>query len=258
MLHPDQQLGQGAAHHLLHQKLIRERGHGRQGRFHLSRIHQVEPHRAGLGLVRQRWRHRLDHHRVTQGGGKRQGLRPVQHPALRHGQAKARQRLFGTGFIKQPRAAHRPRHGHGQWRGLGRPGLRLADKRRVADRVQAVGQTLHRGDAPRQQLAGHRFRQALRQRGHHQAARTVPLMGGHKGIDRGLPRGTGAAVLPGEIQHQQVGVKAAIQQAGKALGLRREIAPDVGVVIERVGHIHLVAQHRVQALVRRRRQSRHL
>ena len=238
--------------------MLRQRGHGVQSGVQFGVVLQIEPHRTGFGLVRQPRGQCFQHHRVTQGGRIRQHLCPAQHLPDGHRHAKPGQGLFGAGFIEQPGACQRQGHGRLQGRDHGHPVLCRANVSRMADRVQAVGQALHRGNAPGQQLAGHRLWQALGQRGHHQATRAVSGLGGHKGIDRGLPGVRRTAVLPGKIQHQQVGIKAAIQQAGKTLGLGRQVAPDVGVVIERVGHIHLIPQHRVQALVRRRRQGRHL
>ena len=80
----------------------------------------------------------------------------------------------------------------------------------------------------------------------------------HEGVYRRAPAVGAATVQARIVQHQQAGVKPTIHQTGKTFGLRGQIAPDVGVVIQWIGHLHFVAQHRAQARVCAGRDGRHL
>ena len=91
------------------------------------------------------------------------------------------------------------------------------------------------------------LRHRLRQRRHHAGPGTGLLLRGLPGRHRRLELAEVAAVPAREVEHQQVLVVVGVQQRREALGQPVAVAPDVGVVVERVADGHAVAEYVVQA-----------
>ena len=65
-------------------------------------------------------------------------------------------------------------------------------------------------------------------------------------VDGQHPVVVGAAVGPRQVGEEQVQVRGAAHHRGERRGHRVRVAPDVGVVVERVGQRHPLAEHRAQ------------
>jgi hypothetical protein len=112
--------------------------------------------------------------------------------------------------------------------------------RRRGDRANRFAQPGHRDNTSREQFDRDRFGQVLGQRADHHPHRAERRMGrmmrSDEGIERGPPTLIGAAIGAREIEQQQQCVEAAAHHRRKYLSLRTAVAPNMGMIVERIGN----------------------
>ena len=137
-------------------------------------------------------------------------------------------------------------HGRVQWRHRGHCRAALSNEGRRPHRRHAVAQALHGGNARCLQPRRLSCRHELGEAADDGAAAAAPSAGRDERVERLVPADRPIAFVEGKVKHQQRQIDGRFHEAGEAVGERRHVAPDVGVVVERIAERHLRPERGMQ------------